>query len=128
MIILISSFSLNSFAVGSSVSEYSITVDGTTFLNTDTISGNGWSYADGVLSLDSYYGSSITSSGDLIVNAKNNVTITGIPSDKYNVSSCSLAVAGTLIFNTSGSTTIVGADNGSSKGGKAIIASKAVIS
>ncbi len=124
-IMLFASFSLNSFATDGAA--YSITVDGTTFNSDESKSGNGWSYADGTLTLDNYSGSSIFSAGDLTLIAKNSVAIKGTSSDVYSTDSCGLVVTGTLILDVSGDMIIVGANNNGVRGGEAIVASKAML-
>lgn len=106
---------------------YSITVDGTEFLSDTDSSGNGWSYSEGVLTLDSYNGTTIKASGDLTVYTKNNVTISGGYSDVYSADTCGIVVNGTLTLNVDGTTYIYGTDNYGSRGGEAIVAAKAVI-
>lgn len=92
-----------------------ITVGGVTFgMDTDN-SGTGWSYtaSDKKLTLDSYNGSAICASGDLVVYAKNNVSVTSDDGD------CGISVSGKLTLTSVGELSVTGGN-----GGEAIFAKK----
>ncbi len=120
--IFITAFPVLAFAAETEDSVYSITVGGETFQSDASKSGSGWSYSDGVLTLNNYNGSTVKSSGDLTVHTLNSVLISGIASDNYNSSSCGIVAVGKLVLNAYGFLTVKGA-----AGGEAIIASNAII-
>lgn len=87
---------------------YIITVNGTSFYSNMNSSGTGWNYDSsyGVLDLTNYSGSSITTSGDLIIYSSGNVNVTG-SSGSYGANA--ITVSGALdFFVMSGTTTLQG--------------------
>ncbi len=108
---------------------YSITVDGISFSSTENKSGDGWIYEASkvALTLSGYNGSSIKASGDLVIYAEDDVTVSGKKTEVYSSDSCGIVVNGTLTLNTSGKTVISGTDSTTGKGGEGIVAAKAII-
>ena len=81
-------------SAGSSSGEsYRIFVGDERFWSDETASGNGWSYADGTLTLNGYQGEDICASGDLTILSSGNVSIK-CPDD---YSGSGLNVDGTLL-------------------------------
>ena len=93
-----------------------ITVNGVSFDRSSDKSGDGWSYSasKNTLTLDSYSGSSIRASGDLVVYAKNTVALSGDSesgktSDSVASGPSAIYVTGTLKLTVEGDLTATAA-------------------
>ena len=124
--VFLAALSVFSFATENN-SVYTVTVDGKAFQSNTSNSGNGWSYADGVLTLNKYNGSTVKSTGDLNVIIINSANISGSSSGSYSASSCGIVATGALTLTVYGDVSIKGADNGSAKGGEAVVADSVFI-
>lgn len=126
--ILLSVFSFMGNAIGSFLPVFSITVDGFTFNSDEDSSGEGWSYSSSErsLTLDSYNGSSVISSGDLKIYLANDNVISGTVRSEYSPESCGIYAKENLEIFVAGNSIISGASS-STKGGEAIIAANVSI-